>query len=139
MAFDLCPHWGDSELLVVTLLEMVMLQSITPRVAPALFGLACACLLGLTAHADSLLDGGIEVASSAAAQNLLENPAPAAAAPLLTPAQAAALVRNQLGGQVMSVSSQSVESGVVYGVKLLNGGRMRIIHVDAHTGQLLNP
>lgn len=61
------------------------------------------------------------------------------AQPKLSPAQAAALVRSKLGGQVMSVNRQQSDAGVIYGVKLLNSGRMRVINVDGQTGQLLNP
>lgn len=59
-------------------------------------------------------------------------------APKLSPAEAAELVRNKVGGQVMSVNTQHNDNGTVYGVKVLNAGRMRIINVDGQTGQLLN-
>jgi uncharacterized membrane protein YkoI len=88
----------------------------------------------------SLLEGDMGLASSAPSNSLIDNqslpdePAP----PKFSPAQAAALVRTKVGGQVMSVNSQRGESGVIYGVKVLNGGRMRVINVDGQTGQLLN-
>lgn len=88
----------------------------------------------------SLLGGDMGLTSSAPSNSLIDNqslpdePAP----PKFSPAQAAALVRTKVGGQVMSVNSQRGESGVIYGVKVLNGGRMRVINVDGQTGQLLN-
>lgn len=88
----------------------------------------------------SLLEGDMGLTSSAPSNSLIDNqslpdePAP----PKFSPAQAAALVRTKVGGQVMSVNSQRGESGVIYGVKVLNGGRMRVINVDGQTGQLLN-
>ena len=59
-------------------------------------------------------------------------------APALSPAEAAELVRKKIGGQVMSVNTQHNDDGVIYGVKVLNAGRMRIVNVDGQTGQLLN-
>lgn len=98
-------------------------------------------LASLQAFADaSLLDGDMGLASSAPGNSLIDpqelpdEPAP----PKLSPAQAAALVRTKVGGQVMSVNRLRGESGVIYGVKVLNGGRMRVINVDGQTGQLLN-
>lgn len=88
----------------------------------------------------SLLDSDMGLASSAPGNSLIDNhslpaePAP----PRLSPAQAAALVRTKVGGQVMSVNSTRGESGVIYGVKVLNDGRMRVINVDGQTGRLLN-
>jgi uncharacterized membrane protein YkoI len=38
----------------------------------------------------------------------------------------------------MSVNTQQDDTRVVYGVKVLNAGRMRVINVDGQTGQLLN-
>jgi uncharacterized membrane protein YkoI len=78
--------------------------------------------------------------SSAADNNLIDpntiiHPAPA---PKLSPAQAAEVVRDKVGGQVMSVNTQQNDTGVVYGVKVLNAGRMRVINVDGQTGKLLN-
>ncbi|MEN0038488.1 MAG: hypothetical protein AAGC78_15530 [Cellvibrio sp.] len=62
----------------------------------------------------------------------------APAEPKFTPAEAAELVRNKVGGQVMSVNTLHNDDGVIYGVKVLNAGRMRVIKVDGQTGQLLN-
>src|SRR5688572_28841384 len=59
--------------------------------------------------------------------------------PQLTPADAANLVRQQTGGQVMSVSTKQRQSGTIYGVKILNSGRMRVVLVDGQTGELINP
>lgn len=58
--------------------------------------------------------------------------------PNYSPADAADKVRTTLGGQIMNVSTQHGDSGVIYNVKVLNSGRMKIIHVDGQTGQLLN-
>lgn len=97
-------------------------------------------LTGPLALADtSWLDGDMGLASSSPNNSLIDNNsiAPDPLPPTLSPAQAAALVRNQFGGQVMSVNTQRRDAGIIYGVKLLNDGRMRVIHVDGQTGQLL--
>ncbi len=89
-----------------------------------------------------LIGNDIGISSSASGNNLFDSntdntqPPPP---PKLSPAEAADLVRRKVGGQVMSVSTQQNDSGVVYGVKVLNAGRMRVIHVDGQNGQLLNP
>lgn len=67
-----------------------------------------------------------------------DNIKPTPTEPRFTPAEAAELVRNKVGGQVMSVNTLHNDDGVVYGVKVLNAGRMRVINVDGQTGQLLN-
>lgn len=52
---------------------------------------------------------------------------------------AAALVRAATGGRVLGVRSASTNGSAVYQVKvLLQGGRVRIVRVDAQTGQLLD-
>ncbi|MFC3116103.1 PepSY domain-containing protein [Cellvibrio fontiphilus] len=89
---------------------------------------------------DSLLDGNMGFTSSASGNQLIDSASTddETIPPKLSPAQAAALVRTKVGGQVMSVNSLRNESGIIYGVKVLNDGRMRIINVDGQTGQLLN-
>lgn len=86
-----------------------------------------------------LIGGNLGVSSSKAGNNLFDaDERQPVSAPKISPAEAADLVRRQVGGQVMSVNTQHKDSGVVYGVKVLNAGRMRVIHVDGHSGQLLN-
>lgn len=86
-----------------------------------------------------LISGDLGVPSSDADNSLIDpDSIKSTPAPALSPAEAAELVRNKVGGQVMSVNTQHNEKGVVYGVKVLNAGRMRIINVDGQTGQLLN-
>ena len=52
---------------------------------------------------------------------------------------AAALVRSTTGGRVLGVRSARANGRAVYQVKvLLQGGRVRIVQVDALTGQLLD-
>lgn len=52
---------------------------------------------------------------------------------------AAALVRSATGGRVLGVRLANANGTVVYQVKvLLQGGRVRVIRVDAQTGQLLD-
>jgi uncharacterized membrane protein YkoI len=63
---------------------------------------------------------------------------PAPAKPRISAAQAAELVRRETGGQIMSVSTRQGANGTIYGVKVLNSGRMKVIQVDGQTGQLLN-
>lgn len=89
---------------------------------------------------DSLLDSDMGFTSSAPSNQLIDSASTddETIPPKLSPAQAAALVRTKVGGQVMSVNSLLNESGIIYGVKVLNDGRMRIINVDGQTGQLLN-
>ena len=82
---------------------------------------------------------GADITSSVAspAQSLAE-PEPAAIEAKISAAQAAELVRRKTGGQVMSVSRHQSANGVIYGVKVLNSGRMKVIQVDGQSGQLLN-
>lgn len=58
--------------------------------------------------------------------------------PNYSPADAADRVRAKVGGQIINVSTHERDSGVIYNVKVLNSGRMKIIRVDGQTGQLLN-
>jgi uncharacterized membrane protein YkoI len=52
---------------------------------------------------------------------------------------AAALVRATTGGRVLGVRYASTNGSAVYQVKvLLPGGRVRIVRVNAQTGQLLD-
>jgi len=98
------------------------------------------CPLGF-AQTNNLVAGDMGLPPSSAADNSLIDPHTVthpAPAPRLSPAEAAELVRNKVGGQVMSVNTQQNDTGVIYGVKVLNAGRMRVINVDGQTGQLLN-
>lgn len=97
------------------------------------------CQLGI-AQTNDLIGGDIGLPSSEADNSLIDTDtiAPTAVEPKLSPAEAAELVRNKVGGQVMSVNTQQDDTRVVYGVKVLNAGRMRVINVDGQTGQLLN-
>lgn len=89
------------------------------------------------AQTNDLIGGNMGLPSSEADNSLIDtdNIAPE---PKLSPAEAAELVRNKVGGQVMSVNVRNNDSGIIYGVKVLNAGRMRVINVDGQTGQLLN-
>lgn len=103
-------------------------------------------LIALTARAEpDLLDGDMGLSASSPANSMVDSgrinndtipaePPP----PQITPAQAAELVRRSTGGQVMSVNSQQTEKGVIYGVKVLNSGRMKIVRVHGQTGQIIN-
>ncbi|WP_049631954.1 PepSY domain-containing protein [Cellvibrio sp. pealriver] len=89
-----------------------------------------------------LIGSDMGISSSASGNNIFEaneDDTPSPPPPKLSPAEAADLVRRKVGGQVMSVSTQQNDSGVVYGVKVLSAGRMRVIRVDGQNGQLLNP
>jgi uncharacterized membrane protein YkoI len=92
------------------------------------------------AQTKDLIGGDMGLPSSEADNSLIDTGkiAPPPATPNISPAEAAELVRNKVGGQVMSVHTQQNDTGVVYGVKVLNAGRMRVINVDGQTGQLLN-
>lgn len=91
-------------------------------------------------QANDLISGNMGLPSSTADNSLINPDAvkPSLPDPKLSPAEAAELVRKKVGGQVMSVNTQQHDSGVVYGVKVLHDGRMRVIHVDGQTGRLLN-
>ncbi len=110
-----------------------------PSLASTLLALVLMAALPGNAEPD-LLDGDMGLQSSSPGNNMIDsdsiNSAPLP--PKITPAQAADLVRRSTGGQVMSINSQQTENGVVYGVKVLNSGRMRVVRVDGQTGQILN-
>jgi uncharacterized membrane protein YkoI len=58
-------------------------------------------------------------------------------APVITAADAAALVEKKFSGQVMSVTLLDTDAEhPVYGVKMLKNGHMKTIYVDATTGLL---
>ncbi len=121
--------------------HLVSLRSCTARGL-----LASLLLISLPACAESdLLGGDMGLSTSSPANGMIDSsrinnddtptePPP----PQITPAQAAELVRRSTGGQVMSVNSQQTGSGVVYGVKVLNSGRMKVVRVDGQTGQIIN-
>lgn len=113
---------------------------IPPPLASTLLALTLLTALPGIAEPD-LLNGDMGLpATSSPGNSMIDSgsinsePAP----PQITPAQAADLVRRTTGGQVMSVNSQQTDTGVVYGVKVLNSGRMKIIRVDGQTGQIIN-
>ncbi len=133
------------------LLEFVMLYSKTfclrlgsiPQTLILLATLLLSCQLGIAQtnkQPNDLIGGDMGLPSSDADNSLIDTDtiAPTAPEPSISPAEAAELVRNKVGGQVMSVNTQQDDTGVVYGVKVLNAGRMRVINVDGQTGQLLN-
>lgn len=103
--------------------------------------LAIALLVALPARGEpDLLDGDMGLSTSTPGHNLIDGgsigtePPP----PKITPAQAAELVRRSTGGQVMGVNRLRTDAGVVYGVKVLNSGRMRVVRVDGQTGQIMS-
>ena len=151
---DLWLNTGDSEGVVYLylnafLLEFVMQYSKTIGSRPSLFRmplmlLAILLLVGQLGFAQAsdltkdLIGGDMGLPSSAVDKSLVDTNNIAPPAPKLSPAEAAELVRRKVGGQVMSVNTQQHDTGVVYGVKVLNDGRMRVINVDGQTGRLLN-
>ncbi|WP_222862947.1 PepSY domain-containing protein [Cellvibrio japonicus] len=121
-------------------MKLCCLHSLSRSVAIYLLLAVGACAVS----ADDFLEGDLGVpAQSKGANNLMapksSEPAEEFAPPRLSPADAAQLVRDKTGGQVMSVSTRRTGSGTIYGVKILNAGRMRVIHVDGQTGELLSP
>jgi hypothetical protein len=132
----------------VFLLEFVMRHSKTFCFSPSLSQLphillVCLLLTGQlgVAQTNDLVGGDMGLPPSSKADNNLidaDSFSPPTPAPTLSPAEAAELVRNKVGGQVMSVNTRQDDTGVVYGVKVLNAGRMRVINIDGQTGQLLN-
>lgn len=114
-----------------------------PQTLLLLATLLLSCQLGIAQtnkQPNDLIGGDMGLPSSDADNSLIDTDtiAPTASEPSISPAEAAELVRNKVGGQVMSVNTQQDDTGVVYGVKVLNAGRMRVINVDGQTGQLLN-
>lgn len=110
----------------------------------AAFLLLPVLLIPLAAHADpDLLGGDMGLSTSKPPVNkMLDDTTGSSAnaeppAPKISPAQAAERVRRATGGQVMGVNSLRTEAGLVYGVKVLNAGRMRVVRVDSQTGQIL--
>lgn len=88
-----------------------------------------------------LLGGDLNLPQSSLGNSLIGDDAintdtPATAAQI-TPAEAADLVRRHTGGQVMSVNSLRTDTGVIYGVKVLKSGRMRVVRVDGQSGKIL--
>ena len=60
-------------------------------------------------------------------------------APGIGPGEAAAIVEQSSGGQVLSVEPSSRDGRRVYQVKvLLPGGTVRVVRVDVATGRVLN-
>lgn len=95
-------------------------------------------LIQAHAQTNDLFGNSLKLPSSEADNSLIDPNTIDTPEPEISPAEAAEVVRKKVGGQVMSVNTQHRETGVVYGVKVLNDGRMRVIHVDGHTGRLLN-
>ena len=63
----------------------------------------------------------------------------AQSAPGIGPGEAAAIVEQSSGGQVLSVGASSRDGQRVYHVKvLLPGGTVRVVRVDAATGRVLD-
>jgi uncharacterized membrane protein YkoI len=102
---------------------------------------AVVLILCQTSQADELFQGDLGLPDQGQSNSLIAPPVAEdePLEPQLTPADAANLVRQQTGGQVMSVSTKQLQSGTVYGVKILNSGRMRVVLVDGQTGELINP
>lgn len=93
-------------------------------------------------YAEPDLPGDIGSSVSSPANNLIDSSSistesPELPEPTVTPAQAADLVRRRTGGQVMGVNNLQTETGVVYGVKVLKSGRMRVVRVDGQTGDII--
>jgi uncharacterized membrane protein YkoI len=53
------------------------------------------------------------------------------------PDQAAAIVRDSTGGRVLGVRPVERNGRVIYRVKVLKNGRVRIYHVDGSSGNIL--
>ena len=120
-------------------MKFTPVTQVIPSLANAV--LVFALLAAPSASADpDFLDGDMGLPSSSPANSMIDsssiNNAPQP--PRITPAQAADLVRRSTGGQVMSVNSQQTETGVVYGVKVLNSGRMKVVRVDGQTGEIVS-
>lgn len=144
---DLWDNSGDSEgvHLVATSIAGPSSMKFTPitQFIPSLASvvLAFALIAAPLASADpDFLDGDMGLPSSSPANSMIDSSSinNEAQPPKITPAQAADLVRRATGGQVMSVNSQHTETGVIYGVKVLNSGRMKVVRVDGQTGEIVS-
>ncbi len=121
------------------------LSHLTPCTAGCLL-VTTLFLFALPSSAEpDLLSGDLGLSTSSPANSLIDPsranedmPDTDSALPHVSPAQAADLVRRSTGGQVMSVNSHQTENGMVYRVKVLNSGRMKIVRVDGQTGQIVN-
>jgi hypothetical protein len=102
---------------------------------------ALALILCHPSQADELFQGDLGLPGQGQSNNLIAPPVAEdePLEPQLSPADAANLVHQQTGGQVMSVNTKRLQSGTIYGVKILNSGRMRVVLVDGQTGELINP
>lgn len=110
---------------------------LSPQPLILLATLLLICQLSM-AQTNDLISGDMGLPSSKPDNSLIDTDTIVPPAPKLSPAEAAELVRTKVGGQVMSVSTHHRDTGVIYGVKVLNAGRMRVINVDGQTGRLLN-
>lgn len=131
-----------------------------PLPHPLLSALLLCCLLLVTAEtltANELFDGDLGTPAPVPTQQLLSSTSAAPAddklpesrvrtpeepsdiTPNLSPADAARLAREHTGGQVMSVNTSRSAGRIIYGVKVLNAGRMRVVNIDGVSGDILNP
>ena len=121
-------------------MKFTSITRFAPPLASSLLAFAL-CVIALPALAEpDFLAGDMGLASSTPGNSMIDSSSinNDVQPPKITPAQAADLVRRSTGGQVMSVNSQRTETGIVYGVKVLNSGRMKVVHVDGQTGQIVN-
>jgi uncharacterized membrane protein YkoI len=91
----------------------------------------------LCAAEPDFLDSHLASSTADNSQALVAPQAPAPA-PKLNAAEAAEIVRQTLGGEVINVHTYSNSSGTIYAVKMLKTGRMKTIKVDGQNGRLLN-
>ncbi|PUA28847.1 MAG: hypothetical protein B0W54_10550 [Cellvibrio sp. 79] len=144
---DLCSNSGDSECinLVATSIagpssmKFTLITQFVPPLASTLLAFALVTVQPASAEPD-FLDGDMGLASSTPGNSMIDSSSinNDTQPPKITPAQAADLVRRSTGGQVMGVNSQHTETGVIYGVKVLNSGRMKVVRVDGQTGQIIS-
>lgn len=116
-----------------------------PRSLAATIATSLLLLWSLCSTAEPSLDNALAPHSAGNTQKLLPDAPRASAAPSkaiaprLSQADAAQLAREHTGGQVMSVSTSQQDSQIIYGVKVLNAGHMRVVNIDANSGEILNP
>lgn len=75
--------------------------------------------------------------AATATHGLRLNPSQIKLAADIGPDQAAAIVRERTGGRVLGVRAVSRDGRVVYQVKVLKDGHVRIYHVDGASGNIL--
>ena len=104
-----------------------------PRLGPALAVIACACIApsAFAGLGDSGLRSSLAEAAGPSGQPGDENGESERPEPNVAPAEAGRRASREYGGRVLNVVLEDGPGGPYYRVKLLDGGRVRVVHVEA--------